>query len=148
MTVTRNHLERYLSFLLFTIKFQYFDQHGSDISITDIWASLSNAIGEIHKHNASALSFEENYRYAYNLVLHKQGDLLYKGVKQLVADNIDKLAQDEVQPAFPTTLTEDPAQQTQEAERLLKAVRGVWDDHLGNMSKIRDILRYMVRHLR
>ena len=79
--------------------------------------------------------------------MHKQGDMLYKGVKQLVADNVDKLAEEEVQPAFPTNLSGDPIQQTQEAERLLKAVRDVWDDHLGNMSKIRDLLRYMVGFL-
>ena len=40
----------------------------------------STAIGEIHNKNASSLSFEELYRNAYNLVLHKHGDLLYAGV--------------------------------------------------------------------
>lgn len=44
----------------------------------------STAIGEIHNKNASLLSFEELYRNAYNLVLHKHGDLLYAGVKQSV----------------------------------------------------------------
>lgn len=44
----------------------------------------STAIGEIHNKNASSLSFEELYRNAYNLVLHKHGDLLYAGVKQSV----------------------------------------------------------------
>lgn len=42
------------------------------------------AITEIHNKNASSLSFEELYRNAYNLVLHKHGDLLYSGVKQSV----------------------------------------------------------------
>lgn len=43
--------------------------------------SCSTAIGEIHNKNASLLSFEELYRNAYNLVLHKHGDLLYQGVE-------------------------------------------------------------------
>jgi hypothetical protein len=41
------------------------------------WNALKHAISEIHHQNASALSFEELYRNAYNLVLHKHGELLY-----------------------------------------------------------------------
>ena len=37
-----------------------------------IWKSLRRAIDEIHNKNASVLSFEELYRNAYNLVLHKE----------------------------------------------------------------------------
>ena len=39
---------------------------------------LQGAIHEIHKQNASGLSFEELYRNAYNMVLHKYGEMLYK----------------------------------------------------------------------
>lgn len=49
-----------------------------------LFSFFSTAIGEIHNKNASSLSFEELYRNAYNLVLHKHGDLLYAGVKQSV----------------------------------------------------------------
>ena len=41
------------------------------------WSALRSAIAEIHNANASSLSFEELYRNAYNLVLHKHGELLY-----------------------------------------------------------------------
>ena len=41
------------------------------------WDALRKAIAEIHNQNASSLSFEELYRNAYNLVLHKHGELLY-----------------------------------------------------------------------
>ena len=44
------------------------------------WLSLADAMDEIHNRNASSLSFEELYRNAYNLVLHKHGNLLYHGV--------------------------------------------------------------------
>ena len=37
------------------------------------WQTLHNAIHEIHRQNASGLSFEELYRNAYNMVLHKCG---------------------------------------------------------------------------
>lgn len=38
----------------------------------DTWEKLSNAIQEIQNHNAFKLSFEELYRYAYNMVLFKR----------------------------------------------------------------------------
>jgi len=119
-------------------------QHESEVSLDETWLRLSANIREIHNQNASILSFEENYRYAYNMVLHKNGAVLYNGVCQLVAENIDKLAQTQIIPAFPSGSSKDPAQQSQEGELLLKALRRVWDDHTGNMSKLRDLLKYMV----
>jgi cullin 3 len=112
--------------------------------MSDTWNALSRAIREIHNNNASNLSFEENYRYAYNLVLHRQGEILYDGVKTLVAENVDRLVEREVKPAFPTGVTSDAASRSQEMESLLKAVKVVWDEHTGNMSKLRDILKYVV----
>lgn len=88
---------------------------------------------------------------AYNMVLHRSGEMLYKGVCQLVVENLGHLARDEVIPAFPTTghgaSGGDRMQQTQEGESLLKALRRIWDDHVGSMSKLKDILKYMVRSL-
>lgn len=85
---------------------------------------------------------------AYNMVLHRSGEMLYKGVCQLVIENLGYLVQDEVIPAFPTTShSGDRVQQAQEGESLLKALRRIWDDHVGSMSKLRDILKYMVRSL-
>ena len=39
---------------------------------------------------------------------------------------------------------EDPVQKAQESEMLLKALKKVWDDHVSSLSKLRDVLRYMV----
>jgi cullin 3 len=78
------------------------------------------------------------------MVLHRNGEMLYNGVCTLVAENLAELARDEVYPAFPTSGSEDRMQQSQEDEMLLKALRRVWDDHTGSMSKLRDILKYMV----
>ena len=38
----------------------------------ETWTKLSHAIREIQNHNASKLSYEEHYRYAYNMVLFKR----------------------------------------------------------------------------
>ena len=53
-----------------------------------IWDILANAIDEIYNRNASQLSFEELYRNAYNLVLHKHGTLLYDGVSHKLSSHL------------------------------------------------------------
>eukprot|EP00903_Cladosiphon_okamuranus_P018135 g16689.t1 len=95
-----------------------------------IWDLLSTAIGEIHNKNASSLSFEELYRNAYNLVLHKHGDLLYAGVKQSVQAHLDKVG-------------EKIAEATD--DRLLHELSEQWGDHQVTMQMVRDILMYMDR---
>ncbi|KAI0649089.1 Cullin-domain-containing protein [Trametes meyenii] len=120
-------------------------KHGPDISMDETWAKLSRNIIEIQNHNAASLSYEENHRYAYNMVLYKHGDKLYKGSTQLVAENLDKLAKEHIIPMFPPGVTSDPIQRSQECELLLKALKKVWDDHTSSLSKLRDVLKYMDR---
>ncbi|KAI9061290.1 Cullin-domain-containing protein [Trametes sanguinea] len=120
-------------------------KHGPDVSIDETWAKLSKNIVEIQNHNAANLSFEENHRYAYNMVLYKNGDKLYKGATQLIAENLEKLAKEYIIPAFPAAVTDDPMQKSQEGEMLLKALKKVWDDHTSSLSKLRDVLKYMDR---
>jgi cullin 3 len=79
------------------------------------------------------------------MVLHKHGEMLYNGVNRLVAEHLDRLAKDEIIPAFPAGGSVDPTNQSQEGEILLKALRRVWDDHTGSMTKLGQILKYMVR---
>ncbi len=52
------------------------------------WRILEDAIAEIHNQNASGLSFEELYRNAYNMVLHKFGDRLYSGVSSALSKQL------------------------------------------------------------
>jgi cullin 3 len=52
------------------------------------WEVIAVAIDEIYNRNASQLSFEELYRYAYNLVLHKHGALLYDGVSSKINQHL------------------------------------------------------------
>lgn len=94
------------------------------------WDVLATAIDEIYNRNASQLSFEELYRNAYNLVLHKHGALLYEGVSDKITahllDTVDDLA-------------ERPESQ------LLEGMSHTWNEHLITMLMIRDILMYMDR---
>ena len=51
---------------------------------------LKNAIQEIQKKNNSGLSFEELYRNAYTMVLHKHGERLYNGLREVVTEHLTK----------------------------------------------------------
>jgi cullin 3 len=105
---------------------------------------FARSVKEIHNNNAHQLSYEENYRYAYNLVLYKHGNLLYTGVSDLVKQNLERLVKEVILPAFPSGGDGDPTHQSQEGERLMKAFRSVWEEHISGMSKLRDLLKYMV----
>ncbi|KAL1732356.1 Cullin [Schizophyllum commune] len=120
-------------------------KHGNDISIDQTWAELARNIREIQNNNASNLSFEHNYRFAYNMVLLRHGEKLYNGVKQLVAENLETLAKERIIPVFPTGMVKDGPQLSQESEILLKALKSVWDDHTSNMTRLGQILQYMDR---
>lgn len=57
--------------------------------MNDIWnKSLKTAIQEIQKKNNSGLSFEELYRNAYTMVLHKHGEKLYTGTREVVIEHL------------------------------------------------------------
>lgn len=70
--------------------------------------------------------------------------MLYNGVSDLVVENLNRIADEVILPAFPSGLEQDPMQQSQEGERLLKAVHKVWSDHTDCMDKLSHILKYMV----
>jgi Cullin family len=57
--------------------------------VDTIWNLLKNAIQEIQKKNNSGLSFEELYRNAYTMVLHKRGERLYTGLKEVVTGHLE-----------------------------------------------------------
>lgn len=95
------------------------------------WDVLGTAIDEIYNRNASQLSFEELYRNAYNLVLHKHGTLLYEGV----TDKINQHLMATVQML---------AHEKRESQ-LLEATAEVWKEHQITMTMVRDILMYMDR---
>ena len=58
--------------------------------VQNIWNLLKNAIQEIQKKNNSGLSFEELYRNAYTMVLHKHGEKLYNGLKEVVQEHLEQ----------------------------------------------------------
>ncbi|EXX69765.1 uncharacterized protein OCT59_028473 [Rhizophagus irregularis] len=121
--------------------------NSADAQFNDNWDRLAQAIREIHKKNASILSFEELYRNAYNMVLHKNGDKLYNGVREVITQHLEEVAVSQVVPAFP--LSGASSSQTNPngagGANFLKVLKTVWEDHTTCMLMIRDILMYMDR---
>jgi cullin 3 len=60
----------------------------SEEQAKETWAKLEKAITMIHSQNASSLSFEELYRSAYNMVLHRHGQMLYSGMEQSLRNHL------------------------------------------------------------
>ena len=98
--------------------------------VNSIWKLLKNAIQEIQKKNNSGLSFEELYRNAYTMVLHKHGEKLYAGLRDVVTEHlVTKVRQDVLDSLN---------------NNFLQTLNKAWNDHQTSMVMIRDILMYMV----
>ncbi|KAF8017365.1 hypothetical protein BT93_H2531 [Corymbia citriodora subsp. variegata] len=94
------------------------------------WEKLEHAIHQIYNHNDSYLNFEELYRSAYNMVLHKFGEKLYSGLVTTMTahlKNISKSIEDAQGGLF------------------LEELDRKWNDHNKALQTIRDILMYMDR---
>lgn len=94
------------------------------------WQTLHSAIHEIHRQNASGLSFEELYRNAYNMVLHKFGDKLYNGLVETITLHLRGVAQEVAVAADGDFLPQ---------------LKEKWEKHRLSSIMIRDILMYMDR---
>ncbi|EED88081.1 cullin family-like protein [Thalassiosira pseudonana CCMP1335] len=100
-------------------------------SASSTFQSLSSAMDEIHNRNASTLSFEELYRNAYNLVLHKHGGLLYEGVTERLTWHLRRSGGRLVSSG--------------REYKLLEELSTVWKEHRITMVMVRDIFMYMDR---
>jgi len=99
--------------------------------VENIWNLLKEAIQEIQRKNNSGLSFEELYRNAYTMVLHKHGERLYSGLKEVVTNHLESKVRHDVLQAL--------------NNNFLQTLNAAWNDHQTSMVMIRDILMYMDR---
>lgn len=112
-------------------RMRMFPAHLDDKLSHGIWMTLKSAIQEIQKKNNGGLSFEELYRNAYTLVLHRKGDMLYEGVKQVIKTHLQDKIRDDVLNSL--------------NNQFLQVLNQVWSDHVTSMVMVRDILMYMDR---
>ncbi|KAG9137444.1 hypothetical protein Leryth_019871 [Lithospermum erythrorhizon] len=94
------------------------------------WKILEHAIHQIYNHNASGLSFEELYRNAYNMVLHKFGEKLYSGLVTTMTTHLEELGK---------------SIESAQGGLFLEEMNRKWADHNKSLQMIRDILMYMDR---
>ncbi|XP_057948818.1 cullin-3A [Malania oleifera] len=94
------------------------------------WKILEHAIHEIYNHNASGLSFEELYRNAYNMVLHKYGEKLYSGLVATMTSHLKEISK---------------SIEAAQGGLFLEELNRKWTDHNKALQMIRDILMYMDR---
>ncbi|KAK9061754.1 hypothetical protein SSX86_018937 [Deinandra increscens subsp. villosa] len=94
------------------------------------WKILEHAIHEIYNHNASGLSFEELYRNAYNMVLHKFGEKLYSGLVSTMTEHLKEIA---------------ASVEASQGPLFLEELNTKWMEHNKALQMIRDILMYMDR---
>ena len=92
--------------------------------------TIKGAISEIYNQNASSLSFEELYRKAYDMVLHKHGNKLYVGVKTEILIHLGNFREKIV------ASTDDG---------FLSTLIFYWGVHISSIKMIADILMYMDR---
>ncbi|CAK9214419.1 unnamed protein product [Sphagnum troendelagicum] len=94
------------------------------------WKILEDAIHEIYNHNASGLSFEELYRNAYNMVLHKYGEKLYSELVNTMTQHMREIAM---------------IVEASQGDLFLEELDSKWREHNKSLQMIRDILMYMDR---
>lgn len=94
------------------------------------WSLLHQAITKINERRTSELSFEELYRFSYNMVLHKYGDVLYDGLTKVLTDHLTQIAST-------VNATDHVA--------FLSHLQMQWGWFKVSLNHVRDILMYMDR---
>ncbi|KAF9348817.1 Cullin-3 [Mortierella sp. AD094] len=102
------------------------------------WSTLASAITTIHEQKAYTLSYEEVYRCGYNLVIHKCGERLYHGIKDLIEKYLESEAEMKIVPVLGIADT-SPS----EGVQVLKAIQKLWKHHVTCLLMISDILIHM-----
>ena len=119
----------------------------------ETWDVLASSLREIHTKNASKLSFEQLYRNAYKLVLRKKGEQLYNNVHKLEQEWLENTVRPRILRVLPASLlvdhttasTSENANELRIAgERLMRALRSAWEDHILCMGMTTDVLMYLV----
>ena len=104
----------------------------TEIEATEALQTIKTGFQRIFQNQSGSLSFEELYRCAYNMVIHKHGSKLYAGVNQVIHDHLKTISMRAVE------LRDDAA--------LLVLIGEAWREHSSHMRMIRDVLMYMDRN--
>lgn len=95
------------------------------------WSKLQDALRRIQDRDMADLSYEALYRYAYNMVLHKHGEFLFRGVQDELRRHLE-----EIQMTLESCVDE---------EELLESMKIHWGWYCRSLGQIRDVLMYFDR---
>ncbi|KAG5676685.1 hypothetical protein PVAND_006501 [Polypedilum vanderplanki] len=99
--------------------------------VESIWSLLKKCNSRDSKEKQFWAIFEELYRNAYTMVLHKHGERLYNGLKEVVTQHLQQKVREDVLRSL--------------NNNFLQTLNQAWTDHQTSMVMIRDILMYMDR---
>lgn len=99
------------------------------------WKVIADAITQIQNKNVSTLLYEQLYRVAYTLVLHKFGENLYNQVSETIASHLQERRHN-LLASLPSANSDDV---------FLEALAAEWSEHLELMRFVNDILMYLNR---
>ncbi|CAI9761794.1 unnamed protein product [Fraxinus pennsylvanica] len=94
------------------------------------WKILDHAISQIYNRNYIDVNFEELYRHAYNMVLHKYGEKLYSGLESTMTFHLQEMCK---------------CIEVASGVSFLEELNTKWTDHNTALKRIRDMLMYMDR---
>lgn len=126
---------------------------GDPSDIEASWATIQEAMNDIHNKNCSKLAFEQLYRASYKIVLNKKGDVLYDRVCRHEEIHFETQVVPQIKKAVTANLVSVATGQTgastnerrQMGEEFLRHVRQTWGDHNTSMNMVADILMYLDR---
>ncbi|KAF2835698.1 Cullin-domain-containing protein [Patellaria atrata CBS 101060] len=126
--------------------------NGDDVDFESMWEILSAAFRQIHTKNASTLSYEELYRYAYRIVLKKRGEALYKRVRDFEQNWLSTEVRSYIQEQLTSSLISQganngstPNERRISGQKFLTGLKNAWQNHQLCMSMLADVLMYMDR---
>lgn len=130
--------------------------NGDDVDFESTWTTLASAFTDIHLQNASKLSYEELYRFAYRLVLKKQGEKLYDNVKTFESMWLRDQVRPEILSKISPSLQSGPVdgvvtgasatanERRTAGEKFLNELKSAWAKHVVCINMLADVLMYMV----
>ena len=127
-----------------------------EVDVDATWKILEDAFQDIHKKNASKLSFEELFRNAYKLVLKKKQETLYDRVcnfeesylRSQVRIRINAFATAAMLVGFEGQAGDSQANERRiDGENFMRELKNAFQDQQMCMGMITDVLMYMVSTL-
>ena len=124
-----------------------------EVDVDATWKILEDAFQDIHRKNASKLSFEELFRNAYKLVLKKKQETLYDRVCNFeesylhsqVRTRVNGFATSTMLVGFEGQAADSQANERRiDGENFMRELKNAFQDQQMCMGMITDVLMYMV----